>query len=144
MVKTELLGNHTHSASNGPTVNIYIRDGKYLARGSYGGERYGVTLGADRDSASRSLRNLLADIEEGRFLRPSDKSKKRFPHVISQRLTMRDLINSFIEDTRLRLGDVTAESYASRLAHVLNYADQATVKHLTHSPAMSIVHLPWA
>ena len=33
MVRSELMGDHTHETSVGVNVHIYERDGKYLARG---------------------------------------------------------------------------------------------------------------
>ncbi|PHS04711.1 MAG: hypothetical protein COA78_16170 [Blastopirellula sp.] len=41
MERAQLLGQHTHETLNGTKVHIWIRDGKYLARGSYQKQRFG-------------------------------------------------------------------------------------------------------
>jgi hypothetical protein len=63
MVRSELLGNHTHTTSSRIAVNISLRDGKYLARGRLNGQAFGETLGADRIKAERRLHELLVELE---------------------------------------------------------------------------------
>jgi hypothetical protein len=55
MERAELLGGHAHTAANGIRVTIYRREGRYLARGRYQGQRYGVTLGTDKAKAQVEL-----------------------------------------------------------------------------------------
>jgi len=57
--RAELLGKPTHETANGVAVHIWYRNEKYLARGSYQGRRFGLTLGAAIDDAETALRNML-------------------------------------------------------------------------------------
>lgn len=129
MVQAKLLGAHSHTTVNGVNVQIWERSGKYLARGRHEGEPFGVTLGGGERDAASELRRVMAEIEAGTFLRPSDPAarKKRKQKPIPQ-LTLSELVDAFVEDKRRSCSRKTAETYGSRLAHVTSFAEAPDVR----------------
>ena len=123
MARAELLGSHTHQCADGTQVHISKRSGIYLARGSFGGARFGKSLGVETRSAEIELRKILVDIDDGRFQRSSDCSKQRFAKTNPQRITVRDLFNKFLQEIRQLLGAKTEQKYADRLSWVLDFSD---------------------
>jgi hypothetical protein len=71
MVRSELLGAHSHVAAGKVQIHVWFRGGKYLARGRYEGKAFGETLGADVGEASARLRRLLGEIEDCSYVRPT-------------------------------------------------------------------------
>jgi integrase len=123
MERAELLGGHTHTTSNGIRVSIYRREGRYLARGSYQGQRYGVTLGIDEAKAQVELRHLLSKIENGSFQRRTERPPQFFGPPQVHRLTLRELCEACLQEKRKLKGRNTARTYQGRLSHVLDFAE---------------------
>jgi integrase len=125
MIKAELLGNHQHQTVNGFSVHVWQRDGKFILRGSFQGQRYGLTVGSDQLTAAHQLRKLLNDLEEGRFTRPSESaSDKKSSAMVSQRLTLLDLTTRFLGHIRKLRGRDTEKSYRGRLIPVLKFSEE--------------------
>jgi integrase len=126
MVRSELMGDHTHTTLAGVEVHIWQRGNKYIARGSYGGQRFGETLGTDVAAATARLRQLLTEIEGGSFVRPSDANKRLVAKKKILRLSVRDLVSDFVNEIRKSRGQQTAGDYRARLGPVLAFAEQAS------------------
>jgi len=124
MVRATLGGRHTHGASDGTEVHVWLRDGKYLARGSSQGQRFGQKLGADVQEAEIRLRALLGEIDRGAFRRASDRTQQAIRTGLVPKLTLAELANTFLADVRGRKGKNTAETYADRLAPGLEFAER--------------------
>ena len=120
------MGGHTHSTTVGIDVHVWSRGGKFLARGRFQGQSFGETLGNDSLHATARLRELLTKIDNGNFVRPSE-GRKRLVSSSSRiaRLTLRELVASFVADKRKSRGRQTAGDYASRLAPVLDFAEKS-------------------
>ena len=125
MIKAELLGQHSHATLCGIDVHVYVRDGKYLARGRYDGAAFGETLGDNPLAASARLRRLLTEIEEGTFLRPSEARRRPLRRDAVPRLDLRGLCDDYLAEVRKRRGRQTAGTYLARLAPVLRFAESA-------------------
>jgi integrase len=123
MVRAELLGQHTHTTVFHIHVHIYRRDGKYIARGRYHGAAFGDTLGGDPLQAASRLRRLLTEVEEGTFLRPSEARRRPLKRGPIPRLDLRQLCAEYLVEVRRLRGKRTAETYLSRLAPALRFAD---------------------
>jgi hypothetical protein len=127
MRRTELLGSHSHSCSNGVMVHVYLRSGQFLARGSYEGKRFGVTLGKGEQAAAAGLRRLLTEIEDGKFTRASERPRQFFQALPTGRLTLRELCERCLQEKRNLRGLDTAKTYKARLSHVLDHAERTDV-----------------
>lgn len=127
MAHAELLGGHTHETANGIRVNIVRREGRYLARGRYQGQAYGVTLGADKAKAQVELRRLLSEIESGSFRRRSERPARFFRPLPVHRLTLRELCEACLQEKRKLKGRKTARTYQGRLSHVLDFGERPEV-----------------
>lgn len=123
MVKAELSGSHAHVTINGVSVHIWLRDGIYLARGRYLNQVFGVTLGSDTVAAASKLRQLLVDLDNGTFIRPSEARDLPISNGRVPRLTLRELVNQFLAEKRKFRGSATARAYATRLAPVLDFGE---------------------
>ena len=126
MMSAELGGLHEHTTECGQRVQIWRRDGKYLARGRWQGQQFGVTLGTDEVTAGHELRRLLTEIENGTFVPRREARKNRFNNRPVPRHDLRGLINVYINDRRRLNGPNTARDLGNRLAHVLDFAEQPT------------------
>src|SRR5438045_1610489 len=73
MVQAELPGGHTHEAAQGRKVHVWKRGKLYLARGRHNGRYFGEPLGADVATAARSLRRVLAELDDGAYVPPSER-----------------------------------------------------------------------
>jgi len=116
------MGEHSFEAG-GVGVTIYRRRGKYLARGRFGGRQFGVTLGSDEKEAQASLHVLLADLEQGRFVPPSEVRKSPISRRSASRMLLRDLVADYLSEKRRTRGRRTMETLRGRLAHVLDFAE---------------------
>jgi len=123
MTRASLLGSHTHQTKVNVNVHIYLRNGQYLARGRMKGKRFGQTLGADEKNAIMELRRMLAEIDDGRFVRSSTKKTQAMKTTAPERLTFLELCNHFIDETRKLNGENTAADYRARLMHVIRFLD---------------------
>jgi integrase len=123
MVKAELAGRHAYVAQNDVRVNIYLRGGKYIARGRIDGVAFGKTLGKDEDQAEVALRELLSDLDRDAFVRPSEQSRREVRRRRIPRITMRELVDNFLAAKRRSRGDKTAKDYRSRLMHLLAFCE---------------------
>ena len=121
-VQATLSGSHTHTTKNGVSVNISQRDGKFIARGSYRGWRFGLTLGSTEAEAESELRNILVAIENGSFMQPSEARRLPMSEKSVPRLSVQQLCNRFIGDVRARNGKNTADSYLSRLQPLIAFS----------------------
>ena len=125
MVKTELFGRHTHNTASGNAVNIWIRGGRFLARGRVGGQAFGETLGKNKVEAESRLHKLLAELDDETYIRPSEIDKRILPKHTNPRLTFRELAHTYLEEKRSLRGKRTAQTYYSRLVPVLVFAEHA-------------------
>jgi hypothetical protein len=125
MVCGELMGAHSHQTAAGVQVHAWLRDGKYLARGRFQGHPFGETLGGDPLHAAVRLRQILNNLDNGTFVRPTDRGKRLVSNGRGWRLTLRDLVSEFLAEKRRFRGRQTAENYRSRLAPVLTFAEKA-------------------
>ncbi len=125
MVRSKLMGDHTHETSVGVNVHIYERDGKKLARGYYEGRAFGITLGADLREAKSKLRELLHRLDSGTFVPPSDERKQMLKSRTIPILTLRELCDRFLTEKRKVCGEKTARTYLNRIAPILDFAESA-------------------
>lgn len=123
MARAELLGRHTHRTRDGVGVHVWERGGKFLARGSYAGRRFGVTLGDSVDAAESELRHLLVRFDNGTFQRPCEARKQILKTGVTPRCSLRELCNAFLAEKRRTRGRKTVEDYRSRLAPVIEFAE---------------------
>jgi integrase len=126
MVATTLAGKHSHQTPNGVSVHIWRRGATYMARGSYEGHRFGVRLGDSEFEAEAELREVLVNIRNGAFVRPTEARKRQLKRVSPMRLTLRQVVDEFLAEKRKTLGRETASTYTSRLGPVLNFAESAS------------------
>lgn len=125
MLRAELMGAHTHTTLCGKSVHVYRRGGRYIARGRYRRQIYGETLGENELAATSRLRQILVQIENGSFVRPSENSQRLLGSGQVLRLTLRELANEFLSEKRKVRGQKTASTYRSRLSPVLDFAEIA-------------------
>jgi hypothetical protein len=128
MVRTELSGQHSHLTEGGVEVHIWTRDGSYLARGRYEGKQFGETLGTDPTNAAHRLRHLLVEIDNGTFVRSSDRPKRQLRRGAPPKLDMRGLCDAFLTEKRAVLGKDTTSDYETRLRPVIEFAEGAEVR----------------
>jgi hypothetical protein len=128
MVRTQLLGQHTHETSDGQRVHVWLRDDKHLARGRYEGKAFGVTLGGDRRQAVVALHRLLVEIEDGTFCRPSERVRRPLKSGPPPRNTVRDFCNAFLAEKRHLRGKRTSLDYRSRLVPLIEFAEQPAIR----------------
>jgi len=128
MVRAELLGQHTHETASGNHVHVYLRAGRYIARGRYQGSVFGETLGADPCQASSRLRRLLSEIEDACYLRPTQASQRPLSVGAVPRLDLQRLCDAYLAEVRKLRGKKTAGTYLARLAPVLRFADTANAR----------------
>jgi integrase len=125
MVRAELMGSHTHATLAGTKVHVWRRGNKYLARGRFQGRPFGETLGADPLHAAAHLREILLAIDNGSYVRPSDSRNQLVSTGRLARLSLRELVASFLAEKRRSRGRQTAGDYAARLAPVLDFAEKS-------------------
>jgi len=123
MVRAELMGGHTHETLGGPRVHIWLRSGSFLARGRHEGRAFGETLGGDKAGATARLRQILNEIENGSFVRPSEANRRVLKKSKSARLDLRQILGEFLAEKQQARGKQTAETYRSRLMPVLDFAE---------------------
>lgn len=123
MVRAELMGGHCHQTMAGVTVNVWLRDETYIARGRIHGQAFGETLGDDPLEAAVRLRQILNDIDNGSFVRATDRRKRLVSNGRIPQLTLRGLVAEFLVEKRQLRGQQTANDYRSRLAPVLDFAE---------------------
>jgi len=128
MVRADLLGDHTHRSSNGVEVHIWRRGGRFLARGSYEGQRFGSGLGDNAEEAAALLRRLIVEIENGTFIRPSEARKRPLKRGLPPVLTVRELCDALLTETRKTRGKQTASNYRDRLVPLIEFAEAPTVR----------------
>jgi integrase len=123
MRRSQLLGRHTHEAAPGTSVHIWSRKGRWLARGRFDGRAFGETLGGDEAAAERRLHQVLVELENGTYQRPSDSRGRLIKTGAVPKFTLRGLCDSYLTETRSLRGKETAMDYRSRLAAVLEFAE---------------------
>jgi hypothetical protein len=121
MCKAELLGSHTHSTAAGIDVHVWIRDSRYIARGSIQKRRFGPTLGSDPKQAAVALRRLLADIDDGCFTRPSERPVRSTPRLPTTAATFDTIADRYIDELTRSKGRETGGTLASRLEHAQHF-----------------------
>jgi integrase len=128
MIRASLMGSHTHTSTCGIAVHIWQRGPQFLARGRLRGCQFGQCLGATEEAAKAQLRRLLTELDEGRYVAPSEARKRLLGNGQVPRLTLRDLVNEFLSERRKIRGKRTAGTYRSRLLPVLDFAEQNRAK----------------
>ncbi|WP_339726750.1 tyrosine-type recombinase/integrase [uncultured Gimesia sp.] len=123
MVRSELMGAHTHETSVGVNLHIWERNGIKLARGRYERRAFGETLGADPKEAKSKLIQLIHKLESGSFVPPSEARKKMLKTKKIPNLTLRELYDRFLTEKRKLVGEKTARTYFNRLAPILDFAE---------------------
>lgn len=123
MVPVALMGQHSHRTRSEIEVHVYFRSGRYLARGSYEGRRFGETLGKSEAESVARLREILVDIDNGVYVRASER-RKRPLKTPRRQATARQIIDAFLEDVRNRKGKATFQNYRSRLNPVLDFIER--------------------
>jgi len=108
---------------DGKQVHVWIRDGKYLARGRHQGRAFGQQLGADERDASGALRRLLVELEDGTFQTPSEARQQQVKAGAVPRSSVRHLCQVFLADKRKLRGKKTAADYRNRLAPLIEFAE---------------------
>ena len=124
----QLLGQHTHETIDGTKVNIWIRDGKYLARGSFQKQRFGEQLGKDPHEAASRLRLMMVDMENGVWVRSSDRIDRPLAMGVVPKLSVRELCNQLLADKRKSVGKKTAATYKDRLTPLIEFSEGIDVK----------------
>jgi hypothetical protein len=122
MVRTVLMGSHTHQTTDGRAVHVWQRGSVFLARGRWQGCAFGETLGHDPLKATARLRKLLGELEDGTYIRPSDQVKQYLPKR-DVSLTLRQLVGAFLTSKRSERGRQTAGNYHARLRPVLEFLE---------------------
>ncbi len=79
MVCAELMGAHSHETATGVQVHVWLRDGKYLARGRFHGQPFGEALGTDPLPAAVRLRQILNDLTTALSPGPATVGRSSFP-----------------------------------------------------------------
>lgn len=128
MVRSELLGQHTHQTVCGKSIHIWQRAGKFIARGYVDGKRFGETLGEDPKDAAARLRRLMVEIENQAYLRPSDKTKRPLARSAVPRLKIRELADDFLAEKRKTRGSETASDYRARLVPLIEFAESSQAR----------------
>src|SRR5258708_6779365 len=100
MRRAELMGGHTHATLNGVSVHVWKRGSKFLARGRFEGRPFGETIGESEFEAAARLRQLLTEIENGAYVRPSEARTRLLSNGKVRRLTLRQLVNDFLSEKR--------------------------------------------
>lgn len=127
MNRAKLLGSHSHSTITKVNVHVWLRDNRYLARGSYRGRRFGVTMSACPIEAASQLQQLLVEIENGSFLRPSEARYRPLSCGVVPTLSLRELMNEYLIERRQLRGQKTADTYRSRLMPVLDFVERPSM-----------------
>jgi len=127
MKRADLLGQHSHETADRKSVHVWIRGGKYLARGRYLGKAFGQDLGADPREAVSALRRLLVQLEDGTFLSPSESKKRQLKARQAPRNTMRQLCDAFLVEKRMVRGKQTADDYRNRLTPLIEFSEQSQI-----------------
>jgi integrase len=122
MVRADLMGGHSHVTDTGVNVYVWQRGTAFIARGRYQGRPFGKTLG-NIATATKTLRQLLCDIENGAFTQPSEARNAPLQSGRVPQLTLRALANEFLKEKRKLRGKKTADTYRSRLGPVLDFAE---------------------
>ncbi|WP_417379106.1 hypothetical protein [Gimesia sp.] len=123
MVRSALMGGHTHETGVGVNVHIWERNGKKIARGRYEKRAFGETLGADPQEAKSKLIQLLHKLESGSFVHPSEARKQILKTKKIPNLILRELMNRFLSEKRKLRGKTTANTYLNRLTPVLDFVE---------------------
>lgn len=142
MVRAELLGHHEHETPGGTTVLVYVRNGRFLARGSWNGGRFGETLPAGEADAKARLCQIIAEIGAGTYVPPSQASRRLVRRGLSPRLSVRDIAANYLDNIRDRRGRKTAADYKARLMPVLEFAERRDVR--LRCPAAVDIDVKWA
>jgi hypothetical protein len=128
MVRAQLMGGHSHHTLVGVQVHVWQRGGKFLARGRYQGQPFGATLGSNVAEATPHLRQVLTQIEDGSFVRPSEARQRPLSSGPVPRLNLRQLISDYLAEKRKLLGQRTAHTYRARLMPDLDFAEQPVTR----------------
>jgi len=124
MVRAVLAGSHSHKTRAGVEVHVYLRSQRFLARGYFEGQRFGETLGATEPDATARLRELMVEIDNGVYVRPSEARKRPLRKITAVRATFRQLVEGFLADVRKRRGLDTTQTYQSRLFPILDFVER--------------------
>ena len=124
MKRAELLGQHSHETADGRKVHVWVRGGRYLARGYHNRKAFGQDLGADPRDAVAALRRLLVQMEDGTFLPPSEARKRQLKARQAPRHSVRQVCDAFLVEKRSVRGKQTADDYRTRLTPLIEFSEQ--------------------
>lgn len=124
MQRSTIHGTHSHESRDGHRVNVWERGGKFVLRGYWQAERFGVTLDADEDTVFHELQRILIQMDDGTFVRPSEQKKIPRAEKKIPLLDLRGVISAFLMEKRRNKGRKTFKDYVSRLDHVLDFAER--------------------
>ena len=137
MVRAVLMGSHSHPTRHGSDVHVYQRGTGFLARGYYEKRQFGETLGTNELEATTRLRELLGEIDNQTYVRPSESRRRPLRKLDHRRATVRQLVDTFLADVRKRRGKETAGTYQSRLMHALDFVEGSNNrKRWTHAESI--------
>jgi hypothetical protein len=128
MEPAELLGSHSHVFGGKYRVHVFRRNGRFLVRGRVDTKEFGPTLGSDKSEAEAALRRLLCELDDGTYIRSSEQKSRSLRRRNAPRHTIITLADEFMEHTRKKSGVDTRNTYRSRLAPVLAFAEQTDIK----------------
>src|SRR6185437_8063830 len=120
MIRTTLLGAHSHKTAVGINVHCYLREGTYLARGRINGRQFGHRLGVSESDANLALRHLLSAIDNCSFV-PGSQAGRR-PLLATApvpRMRLEEIALRYLEEKRRLKGRKTVQTYRGRLAPIL-------------------------
>lgn len=122
-MRAELLGSHTHGTAANVDVHVWQRDGKYIARGRHQGHAFGQTLGDNEVKAGTKLRHMLVELDNGTFVRSSERGSQQLKLGAAPRFDVRELVNKFLTEKRKLVGEETMRNYRSRLDHLITFSE---------------------
>ena len=125
MMRAELMGSHTHVSLSGTKVHVWLRSGRWIARGRHLGRPFGENLGATEPQALACLRDILSKLDHGVYVRPTERRNKVISRSPAGRHTLRELVSEFLAEKRQTRGQQTALDYRVRLNPVLDFAEQS-------------------
>jgi ribosomal protein L17 len=99
-----------------------------LVRGRVDTQEFAPTLGSDKSEAEAALRRLLCELDDGTYIRSSEQKSRSLRRRNAPRHTVITLADEFLEHTSNKSGVDTCNTYRSRLAPVLTFAEQAHIK----------------
>jgi len=124
-VKAEIGGRHEHISDAGHKITIVERNGNLMARFRVDGAQRCKTLGTPGIKSENALARLKVQLEDKTYIPPSEQRSRRYQTAAIPKLKLPELANAYLLDVRARDGRRTADTYGSRLDHVVAFWDVA-------------------